>query len=212
MAPTPLLSTGWRASLPTSAISAASPPTRSSSTPARSCAPRWPIPRASWMPTPQASAWWPGSRPTTAWCWNNERAPDIRKARALCRDHALSLDGAVLPGAVRLRAEDRAVADRDRAAALHAGVRCNGRPRSHQGGARAIVTGQFQAADLGQSLHPVVSAQPAGRAVLHRHAAPDRLPRGLWHGAAAATLAGDRDDAGDCAVLDLVPDPHLCLD
>ena len=29
---------------------------------------------------------------------------------------------------------------------------------------------------------------------------------------AAATLAGDCDDAGDRAVLDLVPDPHLCLD
>ena len=42
--------------------------------------------------------------------------------------------------------------------------------------------------------------------------AVDRLSHRLWHGAAAAALAGDRDDAGHRAVLDLVPDPHLCLD
>ena len=40
----------------------------------------------------------------------------------------------------------------------------------------------------------------------------DRLSHRLRHGAAAAALAADRDDAGDRAVLDLVPDPHLCLD
>ena len=40
----------------------------------------------------------------------------------------------------------------------------------------------------------------------------DRLSHRLRHGAAAAALAGRGDDAGDRAVLDLVPDPHLCLD
>ena len=40
----------------------------------------------------------------------------------------------------------------------------------------------------------------------------DRLSHRLRHGAAAAALAGHRDDAGDRAVLDLVPDPDLCLD
>ena len=40
-------STGSKAWSPRSAISAASPPTRSSSTPARCCARRWPIPRGS---------------------------------------------------------------------------------------------------------------------------------------------------------------------
>ena len=40
----------------------------------------------------------------------------------------------------------------------------------------------------------------------------DRLSDRLRHGAAAAALAGRGDDAGDRAVLDLVPDPHLCLD
>ena len=29
-------------------------------------------------PIARASAWWPGSRPTIAWCWNNERAPHLR--------------------------------------------------------------------------------------------------------------------------------------
>jgi hypothetical protein len=42
--------------------------------------------------------------------------------------------------------------------------------------------------------------------------AVDRLSHRLRHGAAAAALAERRDDAGDRAVLDLVPDPHLCLD
>ena len=42
-----LRSTGSKAWSPTSAISAASPPTRSSSIPAPRCAPRWPTPRGS---------------------------------------------------------------------------------------------------------------------------------------------------------------------
>ena len=91
---------------------------------ARWCARRWPTPRGSIsMPIARASAWWRGSRPTIAWCWSNERAPHLRPPGAVRRDRALCLDGAVLPGAVRLRAQDQPVADRDRAAALHAGVR-----------------------------------------------------------------------------------------
>src|SRR5438445_13649856 len=140
------------------------------------------------MPIRRASAWWPGSRPTIAWCWNNERAQHLCMAGALCRDRAVSVDGAVLPGAVRLRAEDRAVADGDRAAALYAGVRSLGGTRGHQGSARATLDREFQAADLGQSLHPVVLAQPAGGAGLDRDAAPDRLSHRVWHGAAVAAL------------------------
>ena len=45
-----------------------------------------------------------------------------RPAR-LAADRALSVDGAVLSGAVPVRPEDQPVADRDRAAALYAGVR-----------------------------------------------------------------------------------------
>ena len=47
---------------------------------------------------------------------------------------------------------------------------------------------------------------------LDRDPAADRLPHRLWHGAVAAALAERGDDAGDRAVLDLVFDPHLCLD
>ena len=54
-------STGSKASSPMSAISAASPPTRSSSIPARCCARRWPIPRGSISmpitPTQRVVAW-----------------------------------------------------------------------------------------------------------------------------------------------------------
>src|SRR5215213_10738178 len=117
-----------------SAISAARPSTRSSSIPARWCARRWPIPRG-WteIPIAWASAWWRGSRRMIAWCWSDERAPHFRSAGALCCDRALCLDGTVLPGAVRLRAEDQPVADRDRAAALSAGVRFHRRVVGDQG-------------------------------------------------------------------------------
>src|SRR6185369_6712361 len=125
-----------------SAISAARPSTRSSSIQAPWCARRWPIRRESTgIPLARASAWWPGSRPTTAWCWNDERAPHLRAAGALCRDRALFVDGAVLPGAVRLRAEDQPVADRDRAAALPAPVRFHRRVGGDQGGVRAALAG-----------------------------------------------------------------------
>jgi hypothetical protein len=40
----------------------------------------------------------------------------------------------------------------------------------------------------------------------------DRLSHRLWHGAVAEALAGGGAGAGDPAVLDLVPDPHLRLD
>ena len=89
----------------------------------------------------RASAWWRGSRPTIAWCWSNERAPHLRAPGALRRDRALSVDGAVLPGAVRLRAQDQPVADRDRAAALCAGVRSDAGLGGDQGGVRRAVAG-----------------------------------------------------------------------
>ena len=49
--------------------------------------------------------------------------PHLHAPGAARRDRALSVDAAVLPGAVRLRAQDQPVADRDRAAALSAGIR-----------------------------------------------------------------------------------------
>ena len=74
------------------------------------------------------------------------------------------------------------------------------------------VAGQFQAAGLRQPLCAVLSAQPRGRAGLDRDAALIGYPIAYGMARAAAALAGGRDDAGDRAVLDLVPDPHLCLD
>src|ERR1035437_6547867 len=85
------------------------------------------------MPITRASAWWRGSRPTIAWCWSNERPPHLHPPGAHCRDRALSVDGAVLPGAVRLRAEDQPVPNRDRPAAPSAGVRPDASRRGGQG-------------------------------------------------------------------------------
>ena len=42
--------------------------------------------------------------------------------------------------------------------------------------------------------------------------AAGRLSDRLWHGPRARGMAPDADDAGDPAVLDLLPDPRLCLD
>jgi ABC-type glycerol-3-phosphate transport system permease component len=47
-----------------------------------------------------------------SWCWTDERAAHLHASGAACRARAVSLDGAVLSGAVRLRAEDRDVANR----------------------------------------------------------------------------------------------------
>src|SRR3979490_377908 len=161
------------------------------------------------MPTTQASAWWRGSRPTIAWCWNNERAPHLHAPSAAFRNRALSVDGGVLPGAVRFRAQDQPVADRDRAAAVYTCVRSNPGFWGAQGGGSRTVAGQFPPAGFRQPLHPVLSAQPGGRRGLDLDPARHRLTHRLLHWAAAAALAGDCDDAGDRAVLDLVPDPNL---
>src|SRR6185312_8628029 len=127
-----------------SAISAASPPTRSSSHPAPSCAPRSPIRRGS-IPIPlvSTSAWWRGSRRTIAWCWSDERPPHLHASGAARGHRALSLDGPVLPGAVRFRAEDQPLADRDRATALSAGVQPFRRLGRDQGGIFRALARQF---------------------------------------------------------------------
>src|ERR1700682_3026465 len=108
------------------------------------------------MPTMQASAWWRGSRPTIAWCWSNERPPHLHPPGTPGGDRALSVDAAVLPGAVRLRAQDQPVANRDRAAALCAGIRPLARFCGDQGGVRGAVAGQFQAAYLRRPLCAVL--------------------------------------------------------
>src|SRR3954462_8620028 len=75
------------------------------------------------MPIMRASAWWPGSRRTIAWYWSNERPRPVHPPGTPRRDRALSLDGAVLPGALWFRAEDSLVANGHRAAALCSRVR-----------------------------------------------------------------------------------------
>ena len=78
-----------------------SPPTRSGSTPAPWCARRWPIPRGSTsMPIPRPAGGGLVHARRSAWCWSNERAPYLRRPARYRRDRALSVDGAVLPGAV----------------------------------------------------------------------------------------------------------------
>src|SRR3984893_4327284 len=114
------------------------------------------------MPTRRASAWWRGSPPTIAWCWSNERPPYLHAPGAPGRDRALSVDGAVFPGAVRLRAQDQPVAKRDRAAALSAGVRPDPGRRGAPGRGGGALARRFPAAALRQSLRPVLSAQPVG--------------------------------------------------
>src|SRR6267143_1005305 len=125
-----------------SATSAVSRPTRLSSTPARWCDRRWRTRRGSnSIPTWPASAWWRGSRPTIAWCWSNEQPPHLHAPGAHRRDRPLSLAGAVLLGAVRLRAEDQPVADRDRATALSAGIRSDAELEGDQAGVGGAVAG-----------------------------------------------------------------------
>jgi len=109
------------------------------------------------MPIMRASAWWPGSRRTIAWYWSNERRWPVHSPGTPRGDRALSLDGAVLPGALWFRAEDKLVANRHRAAALCSGVRSRAGVSHHQGRGR-VVAGQFQAAAFGQSLCVFVSA------------------------------------------------------
>ena len=138
----------------------------------------------------RVSAWWRGSRPTTAWCCDNERAPHLHPPGAAGRDRALSVDGAVLPGAVRFRAEDQPVADRDRAAALSAGVRFHARVLAALRAAfaalsldnfRLLVSDDLYVLSYLRSL--VVAAVSTSILLA------DRLSHRLRHGAAAAALA-----------------------
>ena len=54
--------------------------------------------------------------------------------------------------------------------------------------------------------------QPRDRGAVDGDPALDRLSDGLRHRARTARAAADPGDGGDSAVLDGVPDPHLCLD
>ena len=120
---------------------------------------------------------------------------------------------AVLPRAVRHRAQDQPVADGDRAAALYAGARSRRRLAGPAGflrrGFRSTITA-CSAPTRSICSSYLKSLQVAGvsTAILLLIGYPiaygiARAPR------APAAAAGH---AGGAAVLDLVPDPRLCLD
>ena len=111
-----------------------------------------------------------------------------------------------------LRAEDQPVADRDRAAALSAGIRSRARAGGRSGLRSRRCRSTISAAGLRRSVSlsylRSLAVAAVSTAILLVIGYPiaygmARLPR-RWQGV--------RDDAGDRAVLDLVPDPHLCLD
>src|ERR1700742_3047656 len=96
----------------------------------------------------RASGWSLRSRRLTAWCWSDEYPSPLCAPGAFCGNRALRVDGVVLPGAVRSRAQDQPVADRDRAAALRAGVRPDAGVCGIQDGARLAISRQFPADGL----------------------------------------------------------------
>ena len=70
----------------------------------------------------------------------------------------------------------------------------------------------LSAARVRPDLSVFVSQEPEDRRHLHRHPAADRLSDRLWHRALAAPAAAAAGHGRGAAVLDLVPDPRLCLD
>ena len=62
------------------------------------------------------------------------------------------------------------------------------------------------------ALSLVLSQEPQGRGGLDAPSAAHRLCDRLWHGARAARPAAAARHPGGPAVLDVVPDPRLCLD
>src|SRR5215472_4080042 len=135
-----------------------------------------------------------------------------KSRRAARRVGAVSLAHRLPPPAVPHRPQDQPVAERDRAAALPSGVRPRGGLGRHQGFHRRPRLRQFRNPCLRQHLPFVLSQKPRGGLRRDRDPAGDRLSDRLWHGARAAARAGRARDAGDPAVLDLVPDPRLHLD
>ena len=133
-------------------------------------------------------------------------------ALAHCRP-ALSLADRVLFPALPDRAEDQPVADRDRAAALHADARSCGRmvgaskPFSESCRFRPMRL-------LGSRRHlsSVLSQKPADRRAVDARSRRDRATDRLRHGARAGPRPADPPGRGDSSVLDLVSDPRLCLD
>ena len=127
---------------------------------------------------------------------------------------ALSVARRLFPGAVPDRAQDQPVADGDRAAALHAGARSRRRLGGLRGLRRRAVVRQLRArSPRTRSISRPICAACEIAAVSTADPAADRLSASPTRMARAPRrLQAGAGDAGDAAVLDLVPDPRLCLD
>ena len=132
--------------------------------------------------------------------------------RTAGRARPLSLARRLLSRSLPDRAEDQPVAHGDRAAALHARVRSGrGLGGLESVRCRAFVR-ELRLHRLRLALPRLLSQESRDRRLLDRAAAPDRLPARLWHRARAEALAARAVHAGRAAVLDVVSDPHLCVD
>src|SRR5262249_23655620 len=138
-------------------------------------------------------------------------------AAALAPDRPGHLDTLRLaPGlflvAVPDRAQDELIAERDRAASLHACLRPFVRLERRDGVLRRLVAGKFHFSRLRPALRRLLHEEPANCRLLHAAAAADRLSDRLCNDPRATTLAGRARRSRHSSVLDLFPDPHLCLD
>ncbi len=125
---------------------------------------------------------------------------------------SISVARHLLPGALPDRPEDLAVRLRCRAAALCSGAgfqpgTCRAEGLLLRARFRNLPLSRFRSA-----LHQRLPVQPEDRARLHGAGAARRIPACLWHGPRARQVAAAAGDAGDPAVLDLLPHPRLRLD
>src|SRR5262249_47044200 len=124
----------------------------------------------------------------------------------------VSLARGVLPRAFHHRAQDQPVAVGAGAAALYPGARSRRGLAGAEGLRNAAVAGLIPVAWFRFHLFAVVSEKPAGGRDFHRASFRSRLPDRLWNGARTEGLAAHAGDGGRAAVLDVVSDPHLCVD
>ena len=160
----------------------------------------------------RASAWWPG-RPTRRRADGLSAAgasSHVRRALVVLAPYLWLVVFFLVP--LPDRPQDQPVADRDRAAALCAGARPRGRlgrlqelprrPRPRQLSRRSSPTSSTARPISGASRSRRVDRDPARSSAI-------RSPTAWRARRSACRRAGD---AGDPAVLDLVPDPRLRLD
>src|SRR5262245_13214200 len=132
--------------------------------------------------------------------------------RAVDRARSLSLAGGFLPRPVPDRAQDQPIAHGDRPTALHAGIRACRRLEWPRPGRLYAVVRELRFARYGLALPRLLSEESGNCRRIDAAAAADRLSDRLRHGARSPPLAAGGVRIGGTAVLDIVPDPHLCVD